>query len=255
LVVTLLGAFAQAETGDRAPQFTVQTLEGESISSASLGGKVVLLQFWATWCQYCRRDQPAVDNLDRTFADKGLVVLAVDVGEQEAVVRKYLAENPRSCQIALDDGIAESFGAHGFPYYVAIDRAGNIAGTQSGSGGEGRLRQLLGRAGLSTHGAPKDGPRQNPTPVAGAKVIEAREMAAPTKTKAARKTIFVFANGERLETAQYTMDGGLLHFVGNGEQRTVALSTLNIKATVAVNRQRGVEVKIPQSRSEMTLAF
>lgn len=254
-VLTLLCASAWAETGDRAPQFAVRTLDGETVSSSSLGGKVVLLQFWATWCKYCRRDQPAVDNIDRTYAGKGLVVLAVNVGEPEATVRKYLAENPRECRVALDDGLADRFGAEGFPFYVAIDRDGNIAGTQSGSGGEAMLRKLLERAGLPVHGGPKDGPRQNQTPVGGAKVIEAREMGHAPRAKAAQKTVFVFTSGERLVADQYTMDSGLLHLTAGGEQRTVALSTLDMRTTLAVNRKRGIELKIPQSRSEMTLAF
>jgi thiol-disulfide isomerase/thioredoxin len=69
------------ESREPAPRFTAKTLEGEKFSNESLRGKVVLVQFWATWCQYCRRDQPAVDALIGDFADKGLVVLAVNVGE------------------------------------------------------------------------------------------------------------------------------------------------------------------------------
>ena len=69
------------------------------------------------------------------------------------------------------------------------------------------------------------------------------------------KTIFVFADGERLEAANYTLDVGFLHLEESGKQRAIALNTLDIKATLAVNRERGIELKIPQSRSEITIAF
>jgi thiol-disulfide isomerase/thioredoxin len=74
----LLGA---EEGREPAPRFTAKTLDGEKFSNELLKGKVVLVQFWATWCQYCRRDQPAVDAIARDFAEKGLVVLAVNAGE------------------------------------------------------------------------------------------------------------------------------------------------------------------------------
>ena len=74
----------------------------EPLSNSSYSGQLVLLQFWTTWCPYCHRDQPALDNVQAAYASKGLAVLAIDVGEDEATVQRYLQANPRSCQIALD---------------------------------------------------------------------------------------------------------------------------------------------------------
>ena len=132
-----------------APRFTATTLDGEKFTNDSVKGKVVLLQFWATWCQYCRRDQPAVDSIVHDFPDK-LVVLAVDVGESKKKVRQYLQDSPRACKIVLTENtnLAAMYAAKSFPLYVVIDKDGNIAGTQHGAGGEGSLRQLLKKAGL-----------------------------------------------------------------------------------------------------------
>ena len=96
-----------------APRFTAKTLDGEKFSNESLKGKVVLVQFWATWCQYCRRDQPSVDAIVEDFADKGLVVLAVTVGEPKRKVKQYLAESPRACQVVLmeDTNLAALYAA------------------------------------------------------------------------------------------------------------------------------------------------
>jgi thiol-disulfide isomerase/thioredoxin len=138
------------EGREPAPRFTAKTLDGEKFSNESLRGKVVLVQFWATWCQYCRRDQPSVDAIIGDFADKGLVVLAVNVGEPKKKVKQYLAESPRACRIVLmeDTNLAALYAAKSYPLYVLIDREGNIAGRQNGAAGEAALHRLLRKAGL-----------------------------------------------------------------------------------------------------------
>src|SRR4051794_450077 len=129
---------AQDDDGQPAPRFTAKTTSGEKFSNETLKGKVVLLQFWTTWCQYCRHEQKIVDALDKEFAAKGLVVLAINVGESKKLVNKYLQENPRSVKVVLTDdtNLAAMFAAKSYPIYVSIDRDGNIGGTQRGAGGE-----------------------------------------------------------------------------------------------------------------------
>jgi thiol-disulfide isomerase/thioredoxin len=152
LALAALCAFGGSEAREPAPRFSAKTLTGEKFTNDSVKGKVVLLQFWTTWCPYCRRDQSAVDAIDREFAGKGLIALAVNVGESRKTVTTYLEQNPRSCRIVLteDTNLAAVFGATSFPVYVLIDREGNIAGTQRGAGGEAALRRLLSRAGLES---------------------------------------------------------------------------------------------------------
>jgi thiol-disulfide isomerase/thioredoxin len=133
-----------------APRFTATTLDGEKFTNDSVKGKVVLLQFWATWCQYCRRDQPAVDAIVHDFPGT-LIVLAVDVGESKKKVRQYLEDSPRACKVVLTENtnLAAMYAAKSFPLYVVIDKDGNVAGTQRGAGGEDSLRRLLKKAGLA----------------------------------------------------------------------------------------------------------
>ena len=147
-----LSVSASLAAREAAPRFRAKALNGEMFTNDSVRGHVVLLQFWTTWCPYCRREQPIVDKIDREFADKGLIVLAVDVGESKKTVRKYLAKEPRSCRIVLteDTNLSAMYGANGFPNYVVIDREGNIAGKQRGAAGERALRRLLHRAGMGT---------------------------------------------------------------------------------------------------------
>ncbi len=152
LALTALAAFTAASGPERAPRFRAKTLDGEIFTNDSVKGKVLLLQFWATWCQYCRREQSLVDDINNEFAAKGLVLLAVNVGESRKKVKKFLEENPRSVRIVLteDTNLAAIYQATAFPIYVAIDREGNVAGMQRGAGGERALRELLSRAGLDS---------------------------------------------------------------------------------------------------------
>ncbi len=150
VVLMSLCASAGSDSAEPAPRFRAKTLNGETFTNDSIKGKVVLLQFWTTWCPYCRGEQSLVDDIDREFADKGLIVLAVDVGESNKTVKKYLAKNPRSCRVVLneDTNLAAMYAANSYPIYVVIDREGNVAGVQRGAAGERGLRRLLRRAGL-----------------------------------------------------------------------------------------------------------
>jgi thiol-disulfide isomerase/thioredoxin len=149
-VIALTLFLAATVAAETAPNFHAKSIDGESFTSESLKGKVVLIQFWATWCKYCRGEQPVVDELTREFADRGLVVLAVDFMEPKKTVKKYLAEMPRTCKVVLteDTNLVAMYPSRSFPLYVVIDRDGNVAGTQKGAGGERSLRLLLRKEGL-----------------------------------------------------------------------------------------------------------
>lgn len=137
-----------------APRFTAKTLGGEAFNNQSLMGKVVLVQFWATWCQYCRKDAGPVDILANEFEKDGLIVLAVDVAESKKKVRAFLEQNPRRAKIVLmeDTNLAAVFEAKSFPQYVLINRQGRVVGQQNGAGGDAALRGLLRKAGLESGG-------------------------------------------------------------------------------------------------------
>lgn len=144
------GALLAIGSREPAPRFHAKTLDGEVFTNESLKGKVVLLDFWTTWCPYCKEEQGAVDALLHDFAGRGLVVLAVNVGESKKKVKQYLADSPRTCKIVLtaDTNLAALYAATSYPLYVLIDRDGNIAGQQDGAAGEAALRRLLAKAGL-----------------------------------------------------------------------------------------------------------
>jgi thiol-disulfide isomerase/thioredoxin len=143
-------AFAGDETGQPAPRFRAKTTAGDQFNNASIKGKVVLFEFWTTWCKYCADEAEMVDDIAKEFSGKGLIVLAVDVLEPDAKVKKYIAAHPRGVPIVLtkDTNLAAMYNAQSYPIYVVIDRDGNIAAEQKGAGGERSLRRMLKRAGL-----------------------------------------------------------------------------------------------------------
>jgi len=145
-----MAAAAQGKGKEPAPRFNATTTKGEKFNNDSIKGKVVLLEFWATWCRYCEDERPFVERLHEEFGDKGLLVLAVNVGESKKVVQKYLETHPRKTRIVLtnDTNLAAMYAATVYPIYVVIDREGNIAGTQRGAAGEETLRRLVARAKL-----------------------------------------------------------------------------------------------------------
>ena len=150
VLLTSTLTFAADEEGQPAPRFHAKTTTGESFTNDSVKGKVVLLQFWTTWCPYCKKEQSLVDSIDREFAGKGVIVLAIDVAESKKKVRQYLQDSPRSCRVVLteDTNLAAMYQANSYPIYVVIDREGNIAAEQRGAGGERSLRRMLRKAGV-----------------------------------------------------------------------------------------------------------
>jgi thiol-disulfide isomerase/thioredoxin len=152
LILLAPALLADSRDKEPAPRFHAVTTTGEKFTNESVKGKVVLLEFWTTWCPYCFADAPVVDKLGKEFEDKGLVLLAVNVGESRKKVKKYLEEHPRACRIVMmeDTNLAAMYQANVYPIYVVIDREGNILGTRRGSVGERGLRRMLADAGLQS---------------------------------------------------------------------------------------------------------
>ncbi len=258
--LVLLSEIALADTP--APQFNLRSLDGQTFSNSSLSGNIVLLEFWATWCPYCRKDQPAVDAIQSEYASRGVVVIAVDVGEEESIVRQYLQKNPRSCSVALDESnaVARRFGMDGVPHYVVIDRSGNIVARSSGAVGEQGMRNMLNRAEQSpaSRSSKTQTADRGPAPSVGGNspqmtIVSGGRSFLPTKP--IPKTIFILSNGEQLESDHYVIGGGFVDVTVAGDQRHIALAELDTKKTMALNHAHGVDLKLPTSKNEVFLGF
>lgn len=145
-------AQSRDETGQPAPRFRARTTTGEQFNNDSIKGKVVLFEFWTTWCKYCEAEAEIVDDIAKEFKSKDLIVLAVDVLEPDKTVKNYLIQHPRTVPIVLtkDTNLAAMYNAQVYPIYVVVDRDGNIAGEQRGAAGDRGLRRMLRNAGLQS---------------------------------------------------------------------------------------------------------
>lgn len=152
LLASAIGLTAGSNQREPAPRFSAVTTTGEKFTNDSIKGKVALFEFWTTWCGYCADEAAFVDKVGKELASKGLILLAIDVGESKKTVKKYLEQHPRDCKIVLmeDTNLAAMYQATSYPIYVVIDRDGFIAGIQRGAGGEGALRRLIARAGIES---------------------------------------------------------------------------------------------------------
>jgi len=152
LLVSALGLVAGSKDQEPAPRFSATTTTGEKFTNASIKGKVALFEFWTTWCGFCADEAAFVDKIGKELAPKGLILLAIDVGESKKTVKKYLEQHPRDCKIVMmeDTNLAAMYQANAYPIYVVVDREGFIAGTQRGAGGEEALRRLIARGGIES---------------------------------------------------------------------------------------------------------
>lgn len=114
----------------QAPDFTLKDLSGNTVSLRELRGKVVFLNFWATWCPPCRLEMPAMEQLHKEFSDQGLVVLAVNFRESQDDVRSFLKQHGLTFTTLLDEQ-ERAFGlyrAWSLPTTYLINKNGEIVG-------------------------------------------------------------------------------------------------------------------------------
>jgi cytochrome c biogenesis protein CcmG/thiol:disulfide interchange protein DsbE len=108
------------------PEFNGSSIDGRTVSLASLSGKVVLLNFWATWCQECRPEMPMFQRLHREFAPQGLNVVGINAREETPAIQKYAKELGLTFPLVLDPRgeINTAYGIIGLPTTFLIGRDG-----------------------------------------------------------------------------------------------------------------------------------
>ena len=113
-----------------ASDFEVATPEGGQLRLRDFRGKVVFLNFWATWCIPCRREMPAMEKLYREFRDQGFTIIAMNLNEPVAAVRAFVKELDLTFPIGIDPGMVNFsvYGGRALPTSYLIGREGNILG-------------------------------------------------------------------------------------------------------------------------------
>ena len=114
--------------GDVAPDFTIKTDSGRTLKRSEFGGKLLVVNFWATWCAGCVEEMPSLNAFQREFADKGVVVLGISIDKNEGLYRKFLQRMPLSFETARDPeaNISGDYGTFQYPETYLIDRSGKV---------------------------------------------------------------------------------------------------------------------------------
>ena len=122
------------ELSGPAPDITLKSTTGQNIRLADYKGKVVMVNFWASWCGPCRQEMPLLEKMHNDYKDAGFVLLGVNVDAEAADRDKFLAETPVTFPV-LDDSentATEVFGVEAMPSSYFVDKNGNLAHLHKG---------------------------------------------------------------------------------------------------------------------------
>jgi thiol-disulfide isomerase/thioredoxin len=133
-----------------APAFTVTALDGTKFTLDEMGGRVVLIDFWATWCGPCNEELPQMKKIAKEFAGQPLVIISVSWDSDPAKWKAFLTKNEMTWvqYRDADQKLSNLFGVDAIPHYFTIDSDGVLTSEMLGSGNdvEGKLKKLVAKA-------------------------------------------------------------------------------------------------------------
>ncbi len=122
--------------GKALPAFSMKTTDGKTLNNANTAGKVVLFDFWATWCGPCKAASPTMQSLHKQFSSKGLLVIGADTMEEDAGPKPaadYKKQHSYTYTFTYDnDKLTTAWGVRGIPQFVLRDRKGKVVKTWFG---------------------------------------------------------------------------------------------------------------------------
>lgn len=150
IAAAFLSVAPLALAGDKATDFTLRSIEGESVSLGQYEGKVVVMSFWATWCGPCKEEMPHLQKMYEAKKDEGLVVLSISTDDARSAskVKPFIKKNAYTFPVLLDKD-SSVIGTYNpsktLPYTVVVGRTGEVAKMTSGynPGDEVVLEELV----------------------------------------------------------------------------------------------------------------
>ena len=147
------------ESPVEAPNFTLPQLDGPPVTLSDYRGRIVIMEFWATWCGPCRQSLPSLEVIARRYQARGVTVLLVNLGEPEDRLRDWISKR-YTTPILLDqtNAVAMSYGVVGIPRTFVINQDGKIVYDHGGYGGGLEdnltliLKELLAQTPAAAHG-------------------------------------------------------------------------------------------------------
>ena len=150
LLVAVVLAITPARAGDvsgPAAAFRLKNRAGGEMSLGSLKGKVVLINFWATWCGPCRKEMPLLEQIQKKYAPLGFTMLGVNVEEDTRLMDTFLKDVPVTFPVLLDpaNGVSKLYDVSAMPSTVIVDRKGNVRFIHQGykPGDENKYQDLI----------------------------------------------------------------------------------------------------------------
>ncbi len=150
------GELTPASARKAAPDFTLTDAKGETVKLSDYRGKVVLLDFWATWCHGCKTEIPWYMEFEGKYKDKGLAVIGVSMdADGWKSVKPFVAEKKMNYAVVIgNDSLAKEYDVTNMPVTLLIDRDGKIADAHAGlvdkAAWEREIQMLLGKSELTT---------------------------------------------------------------------------------------------------------
>jgi peroxiredoxin len=147
--ILLFASVAQADlkSGDRAHDFESKTFKGETVKLSQLRGKVVLLDFWATWCEPCKKELPILSKMAPRLKEQGVEIVTVNIDEKKDNAEAFLKEHGLNLTVVYDKDhkIVGDYEPPKMPTSFVVDRSGVIRAINAGfdSGDEAKLEKQL----------------------------------------------------------------------------------------------------------------
>lgn len=135
LALSLIAGFAGATgVGEQAPRFSLPTAHGDTIALPDLRGRIVYVDFWASWCAPCRRSFPWMNELQQRYGDRGLTIVAINVDRRRADADQFLQGNAARFAVVYDDRGATPllYSVKGMPSSYLIDARGIVVDVEQG---------------------------------------------------------------------------------------------------------------------------
>ncbi|MEK3992774.1 MULTISPECIES: thiol-disulfide oxidoreductase ResA [Robertmurraya] len=135
----------KVKINESAPNFSLKNLSGSEHNLEELKGKVVLLNFWGSWCKPCKNEMPAIQNVYDKYKNNGFEVLAINIEESEFVVRNYFEQNNLHLPVLLDkqSEVTNLFNVDLLPASFIINREGKVVQIHEGEIQEGQLESWV----------------------------------------------------------------------------------------------------------------